>query len=104
MSIIRIWLAKLGNYFRGLMATRCTNCGATSDEVAMLRCRMRDRCIYSQNMEIIARSKDDELVDSLRVGGRPFVDSARPLCVRCADASKYVCYICELEYSEEARK
>lgn len=101
MYFIRALVARLRNYFRRGPAVLCVNCGASSDDVLMLRCRMRDRCIPSQNEAILASKTDDELIAAFHSGQRPFVDEGRPLCSACSTQSNHVCYVCELEAAEE---
>lgn len=101
MYFTRMLLARLRSYFKGWGHMNCVNCGASSKDVAMVRCRMRDRCIPSQNEAILASKTDDELIAAFHGGQRPFVEEGRPLCLPCAEASAYVCYVCELEAAEE---
>jgi hypothetical protein len=97
-------MAKFASSFnRNGVVTMCVNCGQESTEVTMLRCRMVERCITSQNGEIIGASKDDDLIEAIRSGRKPLAEEGRPLCAPCCTKSNFTCYVCELEAASERR-
>lgn len=103
MYFIRILMAKLKSYFSKAPEVTCVNCGASSKDVAMGHCRMLDRCVPSQNSELLDKTSDDTIIEAFAKGQRLFAETGRPLCFKCCEANGYVCYVCELEKAEERR-
>lgn len=88
---IKIWWMLLRWRMRGQPEATCINCGPTKS--MMVHCCMIERCVESQRREYL---------NALVIP--PELLTGRPLCIKCADANHYVCWVCELELAEEKKQ
>jgi hypothetical protein len=108
MSFIRTLLGRLsayGDHAKGWwhltkwvltkreLQEMCVNCGPLSKGKLLVRCRMWSRCTESQVREIEAGGETPE-----------GIISGRPLCIACAEANKYTCWVCEIEAASEKKR
>jgi hypothetical protein len=87
-----------------LMTGSCINCGPVPEGIILVSCRMVDRCIASQNSDITRSLSQRELEEVVYSGRRVYAETGRPMCLPCAEANHYVCFVCELEASKETSK
>lgn len=88
---LKVWWYLL-KWFLRKDRTMCVNCGPLARGFQMTSCRMVDRCRLSQAREWIN-------------AGEPVPEylGGRVLCIKCAEANKYTCWVCELEKASEEK-
>jgi len=87
------WYLIKWNFTKAEARAMCVNCGPLSKGRLLVRCRMWSRCTESQVREIEAGGEVPE-----------GIVSGRPLCITCAEANKYTCWVCELESASEKKR